>query len=260
MFGRSMFRRPLYHIAFTALNIPGLIPRPPYHVFHVNFLKVSRFRSHKSLYWISDIIWLTFFFNLWTKLFKSINLIKRQFIYSTDSELPLVAVLQPLLTTKNSIILQYEPSEIVTEYSPRMRNFILGLELGFSNSNILLVIALALLLVVTISLVTIRCRKWRKAHSKGNTSQVRVEFIEDGRTGFGDNDLSPTQFVSNIDLLTNFDCWKLFVGKSSWGTYFIESMFEKISRLKLRLKTFSADFEIIFRNQKNEISTWFLVF
>ena len=97
-----------------------------------------------------------------------------------------MAVLQPLLTTKNGFNLQYEPSEIVTEYSPRMRNFILGLELGFSNSNILLVIALALLLVVTISLVTIRCRKWRKAHSKGNTSQVRVNTIGDSCTDVGD--------------------------------------------------------------------------
>ena len=97
-----------------------------------------------------------------------------------------MAVLQPLLTTKNGFNLQYEPSEIVTEYSPRMRNFILGLELGFSNSNILLVIALALLLVVTISLVTIRCRKWRKAHSKGNTSQVKLHKIRDGHNDVGD--------------------------------------------------------------------------
>lgn len=95
----------------------------------------------------------------------------RQFIYSTESEQSLVAVLQPLLTTKNGFNIQYEPSEIVTEYSPRMRNFILGLEFGFSKSNIILIIALALLLVVTVSLVTIRCRKWKRAHSKGNTSQ-----------------------------------------------------------------------------------------
>ena len=91
--------------------------------------------------------------------------------------MPLVAVLQPLLSTKDDVMLQYEPSQIVTEYSPKIRNFILGLDLGFSNSNILLVIALGLVLVVTISLVTIRCRKWRKTHSKGNTSQVRTNKI-----------------------------------------------------------------------------------
>ena len=87
--------------------------------------------------------------------------------------MPLVAVLQPILTVKNDGIFQYEPSEMVAEYIPRLRNFILGMNFGFSNSNILLVVALALLLIVTISLVTIRCRKWRKAHSKGNTSQVK---------------------------------------------------------------------------------------
>ena len=91
--------------------------------------------------------------------------------------MPLVAVLQPLLSTKDGVKLQYEPSQIATEYSPKIRNFILGLDLGFSNSNILLVIALGLVLVVTISLVTIRCRKWRKTHSKGNTSQVRTNKI-----------------------------------------------------------------------------------
>ena len=37
-------------------------------------------------------------------------------------------------------------------------------------------------------------------------------------------------------------------------------MFEKISRLKLRLKTFSADFEIIFRNQKMKSQRGFLYF
>ena len=100
-----------------------------------------------------------------------------------------MAVLQPLLTTKNGFNLQYEPSEIVTEYSPRVRNFILGLELGFSNSNIILVIALALLLVVTISLVTMRCRKWRKAHSKGNASQVRLRYNEDDCTDVGNLNL-----------------------------------------------------------------------
>ena len=86
-----------------------------------------------------------------------------------------MAVLKPLLRSKNKNTeeFEYQPSEVVTEYSPRMRNFILGLELGFSNSNVILVIALAVLLVVTISLVTIRCRKWRKAHNKGNSSQVR---------------------------------------------------------------------------------------
>ena len=87
--------------------------------------------------------------------------------------MPLVAVLQPILTIQNDGVFQYEPSEMVAEYTPRIRNFILGIDIGFSNSNILLVIALALLLIVTISLVTIRCRKWRKAHSKGNTSQVK---------------------------------------------------------------------------------------
>ena len=84
-----------------------------------------------------------------------------------------MAVLQPILTIQNDGVFQYEPSEMVAEYTPRIRNFILGMDFGFSNSNILLVIALALLLIVTISLVTIRCRKWRKAHSKGNTSQVK---------------------------------------------------------------------------------------
>jgi len=218
------------------------------------------------------------------KNLKKLNLIKRQFIYSTDSELPLVAVLQPLLSTKNGFNLQYEPSEIVTEYSPRMRNFILGLELGFSNSNILLVIALALLLVVTISLVTIRCRKWRKAHSKGNTSQVRVNTIGDSCTDVGDLKLVifPICWWQNRDSIkiltsntrhqhisfpicqyvTNIEFWLL---KIICRKIFLRYLFHRIDVWKdfeaeTPFKNVFGRFRNNLQKSKNEISTWFLVF
>ena len=100
---------------------------------------------------------------------------------------------------------------------------------------------------------------WRKV---GDISKMLVT-----ESGFRQNsnilDPSPTHFVSNMSIRHQHQILideKYFVGKSSWGTYFIELMFEKISRLKLRLKTFSADFEIIFRNQKMKSQRGFLYF
>ena len=168
-----------------------------------------------------------------------------------------MAVLQPLLTTKNGFNLQYEPSEIVTEYSPRMRNFILGLELGFSNSNILLVIALALLLVVTISLVTIRCRKWRKAHSKGNTSQVRLQRLLHWYWW--------QYFVTNTVRLQHWIANELWLLKIICRKIFLRYLFHRIDVWKdfeaeTPFKNVFGRFRNNLQKSKNEISTWFLVF